>query len=171
MTHSIINNREPQVLATLMIGPEVNVTTPPGSAEPDFKGPVNSGGNITTPPGSTEPEIKGPVSPEESLTNYDIETPPPPPRWVQSNINPRTTRVTRTIGPNRLGTRPKNVGRTALTRYHFRSAAYPVYAAIPHEITDLKSKTKFKKWIKRFQKSKNYIPKTTQKCIPQNSRI
>ena len=53
------------------------------------------------------------------------------------SVNPRITRIS---GPSRLGSRPKGVGRTKLTRYHFRSAAYQIYAAIPDEITSLKTK-------------------------------
>ena len=127
--------------------------TPPGSNPPQ-------GTNLL---GSTDPVIDRPLNTGPPITVLDQL-----PQIVLTKPTPHLTRIT---GPYRLGPRPKNVGRTKLTRYHFRASAYQIYGNIPHEITLLKSKEKFKKWIKRFQKSKTDIPKIPQKAIPQNSRI
>ena len=82
--------------------------------------------------------------------------------------NKPTTRLT---GPLKIGTRPRNVGRTKITRYHFRANAYNIYGTLPDSITQIKIKKKFLMWVKRFQKDPKNVPKTNLHLIPQNSRI
>ena len=100
-THSIINNREPAVLATKMIGAEANATTP---TSPDRQNAMITGTDTT-----------GPV-PAGHYNHCD------PAATSQVSTSPNNHRITRISGPNRIGSRPKTVGRTALTRYHYRAA-------------------------------------------------
>ena len=43
-------------------------------------------------------------------------------------------------GPSKIGTRPKDIGKTRTTKYHFRTQSYNVYGKIPEKITQLKKK-------------------------------
>ena len=63
-----------------------------------------------------------------------------------------SNKITRLTGP---GTKPKDVGRTKLTRYHFRANSYRIYGTLPKSITDIKSKKRFLSWVKKYQKNKN----------------
>ena len=54
---------------------------------------------------------------------------------VNTTVNPIKTRMTR---PNRLGSKPRMVGRTCFTRYHYRANAFEVYSKLPDKLTDIK---------------------------------
>ena len=70
--------------------------------------------------------------------------------------------VTRRTGPNKIGTRPKTIGRTHLTKHQFRARTYEIYATLPDEITEIKSKKLFGKWVDRFLKNPKNIPKKSK---------
>ena len=154
MTHAIINNNEPAVLAYLM-NPKHSSATSPNKA-PDTS-PVALSKNADT---CSELPIPGPDtrSPIPGIRDHRQHQP----GTQVSDLKHTQVRTTRITGHLRLGTRPRNVGRTKLTRYHYRATAYKIYAKIPHEITSIKSKEKFKIWMKKFQ-FKNEIPKNEEK--------
>ena len=64
-------------------------------------------------------------------------------------INPISTRLS---GPNKLGPRPKSVGRTMVTKRQFRAQAYDFYSVIPEDIKSLSNYNHFTKWVKTFYK-------------------
>ena len=64
---------------------------------------------------------------------------------------PSQTR-TRLSGPNKIGPRPKKVGRTLITRNQFRAKAYVYYSRIPENIQNLAQLDHFTKWTKKFLK-------------------
>ena len=70
--------------------------------------------------------------------------------------------VTRRTGPNKIGTRPKNIGRTRLTKHQFVARTYEIYATLPDEITEIKSKIMFGKWIDRYLKNPKNLPKKSK---------
>ena len=53
----------------------------------------------------------------------------------QSKQNPPDTRIT---GQGKIGTKPKNVGKTIVTKNHYRANTYEIYSKIPKIITDIK---------------------------------
>ena len=55
---------------------------------------------------------------------------------VNTNINQINTRRT---GNGKLGIRPKQVGKTKTTKYHYRASAYDIFANIPDEILNIKN--------------------------------
>ena len=63
--------------------------------------------------------------------------------------NPVSTRLS---GQNKLGPRPKNIGRTKLTRIQYRAQAYNNYAQLPDEIQNLAVYKHFCKWMVKFFK-------------------
>ena len=69
----------------------------------------------------------------------------------------RNTRIpvmnnTRLTGVNKLGARPRVVGRTKLTKNQYRAKSYEFYAQIPEAIQNLASFTHFSKWMTKFYK-------------------
>ena len=61
-----------------------------------------------------------------------------------------------------------DTGRTKLTRYHCRSNAHQAYTLLPDEITDIKSKPRFMKWVKKtFKRTKNIYQKHLLYKYPQ----
>ena len=61
------------------------------------------------------------------------------PKWSVGDI------ITRLSGPKKLGPRPKTVGRTKLTKYHFRAQAYTEWPKIHENIQKIKKPKTFKK--------------------------
>ena len=59
-------------------------------------------------------------------------------KWTEGDI------ITRLSGPKKLGPRPRTVGRTKITKYHFRAQAYSEWPKIHENIKKIK-KTKFSK--------------------------
>ena len=59
---------------------------------------------------------------------------------------------TRLSGRNKLGTRPKSVGRTKLMRRQYRAMSYSYYAQVPDEIQNLSNYKHFSKWMKTYYK-------------------
>ena len=83
-------------------------------------------------------------------------------RLRQKHCRPNAN-MTRMTGPKKLGPKPNQVGRTNITKYHFRSAAYRIYAQLPDEITSIASSQRFMSWVKKFlsnPKNPKNIPKT-----------
>ena len=74
------------------------------------------------------------------------------PKWVPGD------QETRLSGPHKLGPRPRNVGRTRLTKYHYRAQAYHYWDLIPDEVKKITQKPLFKKWSKRTLKNKKDLP-------------
>ena len=74
--------------------------------------------------------------------------------------NPPDTRLT---GTGRLGIKPKNTGKTTITKNHFRANSYKIYAKIPKEITDVKDPKRFKYHLKKYHRNPKYLPKKTNK--------
>ena len=68
--------------------------------------------------------------------------------------------TTRMSGPGKLGSKPPKIGKTNLTKYQFRAAAYRIYAQLPTEITDIKNTKRFMHWVKKFMTNPKNIPKT-----------
>ena len=67
---------------------------------------------------------------------------------------------TRLTGRYKLGSRPKDTGRTKITKYRFWSKAYEFWANIPSEIQSIPENHLFKKWLKKFiMDPKNLSPK------------
>ena len=73
------------------------------------------------------------------------------------------TRTTRTTGQGKLGSQPKQIGRTRTTNYHYRVSAYKIYAKIPQELTDMKDPKAFKKWINRYLINPKFLPSILKK--------
>ena len=59
---------------------------------------------------------------------------------------------TRLSGSFKMGARPKNIGRTKLTKNQYRAVAYNYYESIPEDIQNLARFDHFKKWLKKFYK-------------------
>ena len=68
---------------------------------------------------------------------------------LRNNLNVNTFN-TRLSGPNKLGSRPKNIGRTKMTKNQFRVKAYIFYSQIPEEIQNLSNFDHFVKWTKKI---------------------
>ena len=73
-------------------------------------------------------------------------------RYRMIEAYPPTTVRTRLSGPNKIGPRPRNIGRTLITRNQFRSKAYHYYAKLPENIQNLAQLDHFTKWTKKFLK-------------------
>ena len=91
-----------------------------------------------------------------------------PPLLSHRTIGPTRTEFqnTRRTGPLRIGTRPKEIGRTLLTKHQFRAKSYEVYALLPEAITAIKSKKLFGKWVEKFLTNPKNIPKNG-KTVPE----
>ena len=83
-------------------------------------------------------------------------------------IKGQDIRVTRNTGQGKLGPRPKEIGRTRTTSYHFRVSAYKVYARFPQELTDMMDPKFLKKWINRYQINPRFLPSLLKKEKTQN---
>ena len=66
--------------------------------------------------------------------------------------NPPTKIRTRLSGPNKIGPRPKSVGRTLITRNQYRAKAYHYYSKLPENIQNLAQVDHFTKWTKKILK-------------------
>ena len=64
-------------------------------------------------------------------------------------IHPPRTRLS---GQNKLGPRPKTIGRTKLTRAQYRAQSYKFYAQLPDAIQNLAVYKHFCKWMTKFYK-------------------
>ena len=69
---------------------------------------------------------------------------------------------TRLTGHNKLGSRPRNVGRTRLTRAQYRPMSYFYYSQIPEEIQNLSVYKHFCKWMQKWYKYGARTP--NEKC-------
>ena len=78
---------------------------------------------------------------------------------IKSNF-PDPNFSTSNSGEGKIGPRPAKVGRTKITKTHYRSNAYRVYAMLPEVITEIKKPHLFKKWTTRFLKNPNDTPKS-----------
>ena len=74
--------------------------------------------------------------------------------------NPPNTRIT---GTGKLGTKPKIVGRTQITKNHYRANTYQIYSKIPQIITDIKDPQKFKRCLKKYHKNPKELIKNLSK--------
>ena len=77
---------------------------------------------------------------------------------IREKYNTNNSIQTRMTGPYKLGPKPKMVGRTRITKYHYRANSYEVYAKIPEEIINIKTPFLFKKWLKRYQINPKKLP-------------
>ena len=59
---------------------------------------------------------------------------------------------------NKLGTKPKNIGKSQYTKNQFCSKAYNIYNLIPSIITSIENKALFKKYLKRYLLNNNDLP-------------
>ena len=69
-----------------------------------------------------------------------------------------STRHTRMTGDNKLGARPRNVGRTTTTSQHFRASIYKIYEEIPEIIKEIKKPKIFKQRLKRYYLNNDDLP-------------
>ena len=69
--------------------------------------------------------------------------------------NPTQTRLS---GPYKMGSRPKNVGRTKLTRFQYRAQTYHYYSQIPEKIQNFSNYRHLTKWIKKYYKYGSVTP-------------
>ena len=69
---------------------------------------------------------------------------------IKYHKNNTTDRNTRRTGQDKLGTKPKEIGRTKTTAYHYRVAAYKTYEKVPEELIKIKDPKYFKRWICRY---------------------
>ena len=75
-------------------------------------------------------------------------------KYKKDNLTDRNTRRT---GQDKLGIKPKEIGRTKTTAYHYRVSAYPIYEKVPEELIKIKDIKYFKRWIGRYlENPKNY---------------
>ena len=65
---------------------------------------------------------------------------------------------TRLSGKNKFGPRPKEFGRTMLTKYHFKANLYDIYPKIHEKITQIKNKKRFGLWAKKYLFDPKKIP-------------
>ena len=72
--------------------------------------------------------------------------------WKKGDI------ITRLSGPYKLGPRPNTIGRTSLTKNHYRAKAYDYWADIPEIVQKISTPHLFKKWVKRSIKNKKDLP-------------
>ena len=63
---------------------------------------------------------------------------------TNNNIN------TRNNLRNKLGTKPKSIGKSQYTKNQFCSQAYDIYNNIPSTITSISNKNMFKSYLKRY---------------------
>ena len=70
---------------------------------------------------------------------------------------PRHTRIS---GDYRLGNRPRQIGRTRITRQQYPAQAYQNYQHIPEVITNITKKKLFIKWLKRYLHNTKDLPPT-----------
>ena len=70
---------------------------------------------------------------------------------------------TRNTGAQKIGPRPAQIGRTRITKAHYRANAYRVYAMLPESITEIKSTHLFKKWVSKYLKNPKNVPKNKNK--------
>ena len=75
--------------------------------------------------------------------------------------NPPSLTRTRLSGPNKLGPRPKTVGRTLLTRNQYRAKAYDYFARLPEDIQNLAQYDHFSKWTKNTSNMEMKTPQTS----------
>ena len=79
------------------------------------------------------------------------------PNWVPGDP------ITRLSGPYKLGPRPRKIGRTLKTKYHFKSKAYEFWSQIPPEVQQIQEPHLFKKWLKRVSKKTRDRPPERKK--------
>ena len=65
-----------------------------------------------------------------------------------------------------IGQKPANIGHTKVTKCHYWTNAFRVYAMLPEVITEIQKPHILKKWTIRFPKNPNDIPKN-KKITPQ----
>ena len=88
-------------------------------------------------------------------------------RFKSSKPGVQTT--TRLSGPNKLGSRPPNVGRTQVTRRQYQSMAYEFYSQIPESIQNLAVYSHFCKWMKKFFKYGSTTPYDKLPTFPEST--
>ena len=77
-------------------------------------------------------------------------------------VTSESTRPNRLTGPFRLGSRPKNVGKTRITAQHFRSTSYKIYDNIPNILKEIKKKKIFKKRLKHYLMNNDDLPENRE---------
>ena len=70
---------------------------------------------------------------------------------------------TRTTGQGKLGSRPKEIGKSKVMKYHFRVSAYSVYSKLSEELTNMKDPIYFKRWINRYFLNPKNLPSLMRK--------
>jgi hypothetical protein len=69
--------------------------------------------------------------------------------YVNYIITNNTTHTRNNLG-NKLGTKPKNVGKSTYTKNQFCSRSYDIYNSLPSIITSIEDKETFKKYLKKY---------------------
>ena len=65
---------------------------------------------------------------------------------------------TRLSGKYKLGSRPAHIGRTQITKYHFKAKSFHFWAQIPDSIQSIPLPHLFKKWLKRWVRDPKDLP-------------
>ena len=72
------------------------------------------------------------------------------PKYLYERLVPNSNVNTRSNMGNKLGTKPKNTGKSQFTKDTFCSRIYEVYNKIPSELTSITDKKQFGKYLKKI---------------------